>query len=213
MHNGDAGTEMRSRFNTNDGTGLSCVSPLFGVMILCLCPPSFGQDDGDDDTAVPFRPGLVAEYSVGDASLRQVVSTASVDDIPSGMVVRWIGRLFVRYDNRFEIRPYGRGDVTVKINSKLVITGQQTTAGWYQPATIELEYGWHPVEIVYRSAGDKSRFGMYWSCDQFLLEPITAWVHQPSDEDSQVDWEEGRRHVRSLGCVNCHEIPNVDVLG
>ena len=210
MHTGQRELKMGSTSSTTCRVLQKRSTMLSSMIVFSLLASAYAQDENDDSPPVDFRPGLLAEFTSGDASVRQVVSVASLNDAPKNMTVRWTGRLFVRYGDRFAFRPYGCGDVTFTINSEQVLSGKNATTGWYDPATVELEYGWHPVEIVCRTSRDNSRFGMYWSSDQFLLEPITAWVHQPSEGESKSDWEEGRRHVKDLGCANCHEISNVD---
>ncbi|MFC1757960.1 c-type cytochrome [Planctomycetota bacterium] len=201
---------MGSTFSTNRGVPQTRSTLLSLAIVFSLLASTYAQDENDDSASVDFRPGLLAEYASGNASVRQVVPVASLNDSPKNMTVRWTGRLFVRYGNRFEFSSYGCGDVTFKINSKQVLSGKNATTGWYEPATIDLDYGWHPVEIVYRTNGGDCRFGIYWSCDQFQIEPITSWFHLPPDPHLGDAWESGRRFVRELGCTNCHDVPGVD---
>ena len=179
------------------------------LAVLWIGGTTIGQDV---DPAVEFQPGLIAEYSYESKGekLRRIEHAITIDEKSKAtdLTVRWSGRLFVRYENRFEIRPHGCGDVTISLGGKEVFAARNSKVAWFDPTFVELDYGWHPIEITYRSLGDVQRFGLFWSSDRFLTEPITSWFHLPSDESDLPDnWEIGRRHVREMGCVHCHVIP------
>ncbi len=152
---------------------------------------------------------MLAEYSHSGVTQRRIDHVATVDSRPSSgnLAVRWSGRLFIQYADRFDIRPYGCGELTITLNGKEIISATRSDVGWFDTKSMELDYGWHPIEITYRAANDK-RFGIYWSCNRFLTEPITSWFHLPADESiASGEWENGLRYVREMGCTHCHEVP------
>ncbi|MCA9217229.1 MAG: c-type cytochrome [Planctomycetales bacterium] len=174
------------------------------------------MDDVDDGELDRFRPGLTAEYSDGGQDFQLVCATATVDPTypstsHSRLTIRWTGLLFVRYAGRFHIEPFGCGKAIVHLNGKRLLSETTMEPQWYSPGVVELDYGWHPIEVVYESGEREKRFGLYWSSDQFLTEPITAWFHDP-DSLSDVarpskSLSVGRSLVADLRCASCHEFP------
>lgn len=180
---------------------------------------ALGQDDEEDEFVVPeLRPGLVAEYrdEEGHDGVRVDVAVAFAwgDNPPDvrlaagPFTVRWRGRLFVNSNGAHRFRAHAAGHVRLKLDGQVLIDGTRDRLGWLDAEPVELDYGYHPLQIDYTSAADGAALGLFWQGPQFRLEPISAryLFHDPADSPDE-RFEHGRQLSRALRCAACHAIP------
>lgn len=191
------------------------------LVCLALCLPLFaatasGQDDGDDE----LRPGLLAEYRVGDEALRRVDETvafvwsdAAPDPLlPSGLfTANWSGQLLIREAATYRLHAYVAGDVRVSVNGKTVLIGEADNPRWISGPDTPLDFGLQELEVDYQTSTAPARIHLYWSSDRFPLEPLPeASIFQPDGDAASAAAsdvalrERGRRQFAALRCGACH---------
>jgi cytochrome c2 len=191
------------------------VSMLLGFACLLSCLSVQGADDDDDDLP-DYRPGLVACYSAGGSSIVrrdldvQFVWNGPPDPrLPSGKFsATWQGRLLALAPGKYQLHIYAAGgDVRLKLKGETALAEQSTDPRWLTTKAIELEYGYHPLELEFRASGRESRIGLYWSGPQFQLEPISdrSLLHEPGKSPA-ARFEQGQLLARALRCGACHEV-------
>lgn len=172
----------------------------------------------DDDEFPEYRGGLIAEYrSESGASCRRtddvlkfVWQNASPDPrLPAGeFSATWRGRLFTIEPGEYQLHLYLAGEVQLELAGQPILTAKSRQPRWHSSHTVKLAYGYHPLEIRYRSGVESAELSLYWQGPRFALEPAPAWhlFHDPT-ADVPDDFEQGQQLVRALRCGACHELP------
>jgi cytochrome c551/c552 len=120
----------------------------------------------------------------------------------------WIGRLFTIASGKYQLHVYAAGTVRIKLDGRQVLDAKAETPRWLDATPVDLQYGYHPLEIEYQFAGKASRLGLYWSGPQFQLEPVPDrhLFHEPKQSPDD-RFEQGQLLARALRCGACHETP------
>lgn len=147
-------------------------------------------------------PGLVATYSDGAVTLREVVPSPNFYLDPGetlhpalqedfGAVFR--GRLSIPQNGRYE---FFAGQAELEIDNRPVAGPRFLTAGD------------HELQLRYSSARDEHGLRLEWQGPGFGREPVPERLfrHAPADAPRPVERlaETGRRLAVELGCANCH---------
>jgi len=192
---------------------------LASVIVASCWATAVAQIDEDEDDDLPaFRPGLVARYSGTDDKTHVRRDEAIQFDwhtrrpdprLPGGpFSVVWQGRLLTIAPGRYTFEIHATGQVQIRLAGQLVLDAQTGETRWLRTEPMDLEYGYHPLEVTYRRTGDEARIGLFWSGPQFQLEPVPDrhLFHEPGDAPDE-RFEKGRLLARALRCAACHEIP------
>lgn len=191
----------------------------FLVAIVLLAPVLTAQAQFDDDDELPqYLPGLVAEYSdSAGASVQRIDKTLAFDWTQRPPDVRlsqgpfsaqWRGRLFTIVPGTYRLQVFARGDVEIRLAGQTILSAAADEASWLEAQSIELGYGYHPLDVTFRGNREAPRFGLYWEGPQFELEPVSAqWLFHNPEIEVDRRFEEGRDLVRALNCTACHELP------
>lgn len=200
---------MRGRFGRLATTTL--------LMLAVLVGRAAGDGDNEDEEdAVPaLAAGLVARYTAADGRtcLRrdQSVQFAGHDRPPDERLppgefsAEWRGSVLAMAPGQYRFYLHACGTAELKIAGRQVLKTQAQQPRWFESQPIELDYGHHPLQISYRTAGNAARLGLYWSGPRFELEPVPAQAlwHQPADDPGD-RFERGGELWRALRCANCH---------
>jgi len=188
------------------------------VVAASCCATVVAQDEDEDDDLPAFRPGLVARYTGADGKTHVRRDEAIQFDwhakrpdprLPDGpFSVAWQGRLLTIAPGRYTFEVHAAGQVQIRLAGRLVLDAQADEARWLRSEPMDLEYGYHPLEVTYRRTGSESRMGLFWSGPRFQLEPVPDrhLFHEVGDAPDD-RFEEGRLLARALRCAACHELP------
>lgn len=182
-------------------------------LVVALSVSAFGQDDDDEQP-----PGLRARYQVSDVTIERVDpdisfpwGAASPDPrLPSGpFKAQWSGTLLLRTAGKYQFHAFLQGKVSLKVNGQEVLQGQADAPRWIGGSETALTFGDQPFEVSYVRTGEAGQLQLYWSSEDFPLEPIpyhSLFQAKPSPELSLV--ERGRVQFEAHRCVHCHAGPD-----
>ena len=199
---------------------------------IALCGGSCGAGaedaNSDDDTPVPqLARGLVAEYSAaasdaaGDGRAATVVRRLdhaiafdwrrAAPDLrlpASSFRARWHGLLGMQAPGRYRLHAFTAGEVVIRLASKIALEGNRAEPGWLSGESLDLDYGYQPLEIEYHSASDAARIALFWTGPGFGLEPLREQhlFHDPA-VSPDARFERGRELAQALRCGACHRLP------
>ncbi len=147
-------------------------------------------------------PGLVATYSDGAVTLREVVPSPNfyLDEgetlhpaLGESFGAAFRGSLSVLQNGRYE---FFAGDAELEI-------GDRPISG-----PMFLVSGDHPIQLRYSSAPGRHGVRLEWQGPGFAREPVPARLFHHGDADAPRPRERlaetGRRLASELGCANCH---------
>ncbi|MEX0714692.1 MAG: c-type cytochrome, partial [Pirellulales bacterium] len=192
---------------------------LLALLVALAAGPATAQEADDDDFELPnLGPGLVATYTAADGA-RAVRRDESLNfdwrgrsadpRLPAGdFSVVWRGKLFALEPGQYRLHVHAEGDVTLRLAGRTLLDGPVEPAGWIDCPPVELDYGYHPLEVAFRAVGPEARFGLYWSGPRFQLEPVGQrhLFHDPQQDPGR-QFEQGRLLARRLACAACHNVP------
>lgn len=170
---------------------------------------AFGQDEDDEQP-----PGLRGRYQVGDAVVERVDSDlafqwgSSPPDprLPAGkFTANWIGTLLLRSAETYQFHAFAQGRVRLKVDGQTLLDGEAKTAGWISGPATALSFGDQPFQVTYERMGDFGQLQLFWSSNDFPLEPVpyhSLFQTRPSPELSLI--EQGRIQFDAYRCGNCH---------
>lgn len=149
------------------------------------------------------KPGLIATYTDGKHTVRQVVPTPNFQLKANQSLHSQIGPTFtVVYEGFLKINrggPYHvHGDAKIEIDGKVVMG-----------KAVQLTTGDHPLKITFTRKVRSARFQLRWSSDFFVEEPIPplALEHKSVPDVLTSRWkniEHGRFLYENMSCAACH---------
>jgi mono/diheme cytochrome c family protein len=173
--------------------------------------PTLGKAQDKDDN---FHPGLSAVYSSGrkqiqkvDADISFVWEESSPDPrLPDGpFSANWVGQLLVRQEGQYRLHAFLLGEVSVKFGGKPVLSGKTSKLGWLTSDEFQLGFGEQQIDVQFRKTNDSARVHLYWSSDQFPLEPIPSHLlFRDKTNDAAAQIERGRSAFAAHRCNRCH---------
>ncbi len=175
---------------------------------------AFAADDDEEDGPV-FAPGLIGVYAASDGhtfsrrdeAVQFAWRGAPPDErlVQGEFSVHWRGRLFAIAPGDYRFYLHVAGGAAITIAGEQMLDVRSRGAQWFESSPVQLEYGYHPLEITFRKTSDAARIGLYWSGPKFDLEPLppSALWHEPA-EDPGGRFERGGELWRALRCANCH---------
>ena len=169
-----------------------------------------------EDEESPYRPGLVATYSAGDAAAATRIDEAVAFDwagaspdprLPDGQfAATWRGRLWTQSPGAHRLAVFVQGQVSLKLDGKEIIAGTAPEPQWLVSSELDLPFDYHPLELTYRRTGDRGQLALFWTGPNFVLEPIPQrfLFHDRTESPSQA-FERGRQLAAALRCAACHQ--------
>ncbi len=185
---------------------LKCCLSLFISFSVTL---AYGQDEDDEQP-----PGLRARYQVVDAVVERVDADLAFQwgqlppdpRLPAGkFTASWSGTLLLRSAETYQFHAFAQGRVTLKVNGQTLLEGEAKAARWISGPATALSFGDQPFEVTYERTGDSGQLQLFWSSNDFPLEPVpyhSLFQSKPSPELSLV--EQGRIQFDAYRCGNCH---------
>ncbi|GAB5402962.1 MAG: hypothetical protein Aurels2KO_11930 [Aureliella sp.] len=118
----------------------------------------------------------------------------------------WNGLLQIRGSKRVQFHVLGKGTARVVVDGVEVISDEIHASGRISSQPIQLKSGLRDFTIEFQPSG-ASQFGLYWSSDQFSLEPVPSHLlwHESGDEPQGASAQDGAALSRGLRCAACHE--------
>src|SRR5690606_4918082 len=191
---------------------------LAGILILAglaWSPAARAQFDEDAD----LIPGLVARYTAGDRSLeRIVVDLSHAWDVEAAdprlpaepFSATWSGNLLLREEGTYTFHAYLQGDVAIELDGETLLQAQRDEPGWVSGEPVDLDFGLLEFQVTFASSlrtvpPGAARMQIFWSSDQFPLEPIPP--HLIFREEGRPDLariETGRQLFAAHRCNRCH---------
>ncbi|HJT35353.1 MAG TPA: c-type cytochrome [Pirellulales bacterium] len=191
--------------------------PITAVLALAVLAGRAAHASGteDDDEGPALSPGLVARYTADggvtclrrDETIQFAWDNLPPDErLPPGeFAVEWRGSVQAMAPGDYTFYLHATGEAAVQIEGREIIRAKADRPQWFESAPVELEYGYHAIQIRYHSASGAARIGLFWSGPKFELEPLPAQAlwHEPADDPGE-RFERGGELWRALRCSNCH---------
>lgn len=184
---------------------------LKSTLTLLLLPPALAlaQFDGDELTR-----GLLARYSAGertvervDAAVSHVWDSAAPDPrLPTGEFdADWTGTLLIRQPGTYQFHAYLQGSVSVEVDGEQVLSDVRSNSGWVSGPGVEVDFGEKQLHVTFRKTAEEASVRLFWSSDQFHLEPIPTYLlyHEDSPEEARLA-AAGRWEFEAHRCNRCH---------
>jgi mono/diheme cytochrome c family protein len=188
-------------------------------LLAAMAAPVAAQEDQEDN---PYRPGLVAAYSAGQASASRIDEVIAFDwqdasadpRLPAGPFSGvWRGRLWTQSPGRHTLACYVLGQVELKLGGRVVLAGQADQPQWIVSQPLELPFDRHPIEITFRKTGSRAQLAIFWSGPDFGLEPIPArFLMHDRGASPSMAFERGRQLASALRCAACHKDEGASVV-
>lgn len=187
----------------------------FSSLLLSL-PGTLPAADVEEDEDYP--PGLLARYQTGDLQVERVdpdvqfawgAGSPDARLPPGPFTAHWSGKLLVRSEGTYRLHLYLQGEARVLLNGKAAVFGSSEKPGWVVGAPLPLEFGELPIEITFRNTQPEAVVKLYWSQENFPLEPIPPQLlfrDAPAPELARL--ERGRELYFALRCNRCHPRPD-----
>lgn len=171
----------------------------------------------EDDEANPYRPGIVAHYAGADAReharVEDSISFHWRDGSPDARVApgpftaRLRGNLLTRSKGAYRLWVYSAGNVRLDLEGQKLIEATSAEPAWHEASAVELEFGYHPLEVTYRRGDEPARLALFWQGPNFGFEPVgPQWLFHETASTPPTAFAEGRQLVRALRCGACHEL-------
>lgn len=191
--------------------------PLFALGFVFLTGLTSGRAAADDE--IPR--GLLAEYTASgktvrrvDADLSFVWGRATPDQrLAAGPFhAAWTGQILIRAETVYTFHAYLQGDLQVSIDGAPVLAARSDEPGWVSGNPVELSFGFNELTVEYERANAAGRLQLFWSSEQFPLEPLPGHLlfrldedeNAPSDADLAM-FDQGRQLFDAYRCQRCHQ--------
>lgn len=136
------------------------------------------------------------------------LSGAAADSAEQPMQVRWEGLLLIRESGQYRWHAAVAGGVTVRVGETEVLQTAGADRRFVSGTAVPLSPGDHPLTIDYvAAAGSTSaELHLFWSSDQFTLEPLPADIlsHVSADREQLRRQENGKTLADAWRCAACH---------
>lgn len=185
-------------------------------------PAAVNEDfeSDDEDVYEPFQPGLVAVRLNGQGravpSIEQRLNLdhSRGDQVGSDGSIHWSGQLFTLIPGEYRLHFYLQGTVQITVQDEVLLETNASTPQWVVTDPVALEYGYHPIEILYEQNGEQPLFKAHWEGPTFRLEPIPpATLFHDGEGAPSSQLERGRELVVALNCKACHAIEGTTKIG
>ena len=148
---------------------------LWGISNANVCW-SQNEDKGEE-----FRPGLIAEYRVGerqvvrlDADVAFTWDAATADSrLPTGSFeATWRGFVLIRLEAKHRLHAFVQGEVAVELDGQRVLQGSAKQPQWISGDEFVPGFGERPLVVTFRKTEPAAQLRLFWSSDSFGKEPL-----------------------------------------
>ena len=177
-----------------------------------------------DELAEEYRPGWIGSYtdSLGN-SLNRIDKTlafnwkgqtADARLESTQFEVTWTGLLFLQSVGQYTLYIETDGNVELEFAGR-TIKDKSGPQGLLTSGPVEMQFGWHPIKLKYKSPADGGKLKLFWQGPAFKLEPVGGqFLFHPTENTIQDEFSRGEELAHALRCARCHESPAVqDSLG
>ena len=142
-----------------------------------LCSYAAPPDEDDEE----FRPGLVAEYRVGERSVTRIdpdVAFAWDEAAPDSRLsaerfeATWRGLVLIRLEAKHRLHAFVQGEVTVELDGRRVLHGSAKQPQWISGDEFVPGFAERPLVVTFRKTEPAAQLKLFWSSDAFGLEPL-----------------------------------------
>jgi mono/diheme cytochrome c family protein len=182
------------------------------LLLACSLTSSAAADDFFEG----LSPGLVGQYTAGEVRRARVDGDVAFDwsaappfpEFPRGpFSVEWNGTLFVRSDTNYTFSADADGAVKIVVDGRTVLDSSGDSAGWRSGPATALEFGFLPITVTFTKPAEqeRARCRLFWSSDQFPVEPLPHHLlfHEADDAQARLV-ERGRQLFDAHRCNRCH---------
>lgn len=185
------------------------------LVLACLLFASVSIAAPPDEDDEEFRPGLVAEYRVGERAVTRIdpdVAFAWDKAAPDARLsaerfeATWRGLVLIRLEAKHRLHAFVQGDVTVELDGRRVLHGSAKQPQWISGDEFVPGFAERPLVVTFRKTEPAAQLKLFWSSDAFGLEPIPAELlfhDKPRDDLALI--ELGRKQFVAFRCGRCHQ--------
>ena len=150
---------------------------LWNLLTNSLCLLAAPPDEDDEE----FRPGLVAEYRVGERAVTRIdpdVAFAWDEAAPDARLsaerfeATWRGLVLIRLEAKHRLHAFVQGDVTVELDGRRVLHGSAKQPQWISGDEFVPGFAERPLVVTFRKTEPAAQLKLFWSSDSFGLEPL-----------------------------------------
>jgi mono/diheme cytochrome c family protein/glucose/arabinose dehydrogenase len=117
------------------------------------------------------------------------------------------GQLLVQSPGVQRLSAFAAGEVRVLVDAQVVLDAKTSAPAWLEAQPIELDFGYHRLEVHYRRTTETARLGLFWQGPGFDREPLAArWLFHQAGKNPSDRFDKGQSLVRALRCAACHDI-------
>ena len=167
-----------------------------------------------------YIPGLLATYqdTHGNEAKRidAILSFQWAQQSPDTRLVgtqfkaTWKGFLFFQSVGIHKISLDCQGEVELDFQGRTVSVRDEKT-GLVSTGPLDMQFGWHPITIRYKSPADQAMLKLYWQGPAFQFEPIGHQFLYHTPEKSPDDlYRRGEHLAHALRCASCHAELKID---
>ncbi len=182
-----------------------------------------GQDNRQailDELAEEYRPGWIGKYTdQAGNTVSRIDTTLSFDwqgqTADSRLATKqfeatWTGFLFLQSVGKYSLFIEADGEVALEFGGKSV-TEKAGPSGLLTSGPMDMEFGWHPIKISYKSPLDEKAGGklrLLWQGPSFKLEPVgNRFLYHATEDTIKDNYVRGEQLAHALRCARCHESP------
>ena len=185
------------------------------LVLACLSFASASLAAPPDEDDEEFRPGLVAEYRVGERAVTRIdpdVAFAWDEAAPDSRLsaerfeATWRGLVLIRLEAKHRLHAFVQGDVTVELDGRRVLHGSAKQPQWISGDEFVPGFAERPLVVMFRKTEPAAQLKLFWSSDAFSLEPLPPELlfhEQPRDDVALI--ELGRKQFEAFRCGRCHQ--------
>ena len=183
---------------------------LWNLLANCCCllaaPPN--------EDAEEFRPGLVAEYRVGERAVTRIdpdVAFAWDEAAPDSRLsaerfeATWRGLVLIRLEAKHRLHAFVQGEITVELDGRRVLHGSAKQPQWISGDEFVPGFAERPLVVTFRKTEKTAQLKLFWSSDAFGLEPLPPELlfHEQTPVELTLI-EKGRQQFAAFRCGRCH---------
>lgn len=170
-----------------------------------------------DELAEEYLPGWIGSYTdqVGN-SLTRIDHSLSFDwqhqtADPRLETVQfdanWTGLLFLQSVGQYTLFVESDGEIELEFAGRK-ISEKSGPQGLLTTGPVELQFGWHPIKLSYKSPVNGGRLKLFWQGPSFKLEPVgNQFLFHPTENTIKEHFSRGEELAHALRCARCHESP------
>jgi mono/diheme cytochrome c family protein len=172
------------------------------------------------ELADEYVPGLLATYkdTHGNEAKRvdAIVSFQWAQQSPDTRLVgtrfevTWKGFVFFQSVGIHTISMDCHGEVELEFQGRTVSVRDEKT-GLVSTGPMDMQFGWHPITIRYKSTAEQAMLKLYWQGPAFQFEPIGyQFLYHAPDKSVAGLYRRGEHLAHALRCASCHSELKID---